>query len=317
MLFSMILSSWRQPLLRGYRLLTVGAYKFHLRWLQKQLPRMYQALRPKRIVELQMETFSLVVDPADLGVVPSLLTMGEYSAVETTFMRRMARQSGTVLDIGANIGFMTLIASEVMPNDRVRVYGFEPVPYNAALFTLNMQRNRRKNVQLCQFALSDTQGAGQIFLDAANFGNPSMSARNIGSGTDSIAISTRTLMDVAEEENISTVDFIKIDTQGAEQKVLRGGEALIERDHPVLLMELWPYGLTSLGGDAKTLLEWMKNKGYRLFKFHGDELVSAEGEVLIAECLRVKQGKGFENVVLVHPRSNVLHTDKTLHALMN
>jgi hypothetical protein len=59
------------------------------------------------------------------------------------------------------------------------------------------------------------------------------------------------------------VDFIKIDAQGAEARIVAGGRALIERDHPVILFELWPAGMIAAGACAAGLFEYLDRLRYR------------------------------------------------------
>jgi len=93
-----------------------------------------------------------------------------WEAYETQLTLRHLQRGDVYVDVGANIGYYTLVAAQ-----RVGVTGkviaYEPDPDNFALLKANVERNNLSNVTLFPFALHDTGGEGQLFLSGDNFGD--------------------------------------------------------------------------------------------------------------------------------------------------
>jgi FkbM family methyltransferase len=84
----------------------------------------------------------------------------------------------TVVDIGANIGYYSLIAAEPIGTDG-KVYAFEPDPDNYALLVRNVELNGYRNVETVEKAVSSESGFVTLYIDRSNFGNRSLGKNNI------------------------------------------------------------------------------------------------------------------------------------------
>lgn len=123
----------------------------------------------------------------------------------------------TVLDIGANIGVSALYLSTVFP--KATIYAFEPEPRNVELLTLNAQQ--RNNIRVLPFALGARDGE-LILYDSdnpTNFGGFSSYGEGVNR-TSSKTVLVRGTASALDELGISSVDIIKIDTEGAEWDIL-------------------------------------------------------------------------------------------------
>ncbi|HKT24535.1 MAG TPA: FkbM family methyltransferase [Terriglobales bacterium] len=157
----------------------------------------------------------LFIDHAS-GVGALVNAMGLYDFNNMSFLRTLLRRLGGVfVDVGANIGSYTLIASEVPSS---RVFSIEPHPRAFKLLSENVMRNQRSNVTCLSFAVSDCQG-WCILTD-----HKELSINQIVHSKEYqkvVRVPMRTLRSVCEELKI-TPDFIKIDVEGHEYSVLNG-----------------------------------------------------------------------------------------------
>jgi FkbM family methyltransferase len=82
-----------------------------------------------------------------------------------------------------------------------------------------------------------------------------------------------TLDDYCREHGIERVDFIRMDIEGAEQLALEGARGVIDRDRPHVLLEIHPTMLAArFGGSAEAVVEFFRDRGYRMFALNGDRL---------------------------------------------
>jgi len=126
------------------------------------------------------------------------------------------KNGATVIDIGAHIGFFSLLAAQSAKN--VTVYSYEPFKDNFALLKQNVLLNElSKNVKPFQCAVTKEKGTRYLFLDGHNSGNHSFYANSMGKR---VKVCTTTLENILDDNNIKTCDLLKIDCQGAEFEIL-------------------------------------------------------------------------------------------------
>lgn len=270
-----------------------------LRWLRRFL---FERLKPKKITTINVQDFKLMVDPNDKGVAQYLLLYGVFGEYETELVKNLVKPGMTVVDVGANIGYFTVIFAKLV-GDTGKVYAFEPDPYNYDLLSRNIKLNNLSNVVLIPKALSNKSGKIKLFLDGTNLGNMSFAAQNISDDGGEIDVETITLDDYLGGQK---ADFIKIDVQGAEGLVLSGAERTLRTSPLKILMEFWPYGLKNLGVDPPALLRGLENKGFKIKilnpQTHQLEIFSAAETLSVAD--NRPEGKGAANLLLEKQEMN-------------
>jgi len=113
----------------------------------------------------------LLHDPeTDIYISRSLADCGIWEPFETDLVRREIQPGDTVLDIGANIGYFTLLFAQLV-GAQGRVYAFEPDPTNFHILRRNIERNGLKNVVPEQKAVSSRTGKIRLFSDKTNRGD--------------------------------------------------------------------------------------------------------------------------------------------------
>ncbi|MDH3692116.1 MAG: FkbM family methyltransferase [Gammaproteobacteria bacterium] len=138
-----------------------------------------------------------------------------------------------VLDIGANIGHYTCRLSELVGSEG-RVLAFEPVPDTFELLASNVSRLMLRNVTLINMAASDETAVVGMNVPKFESGLDNYYMANITSGNCDLKVLTVSVDSLNIQEK---VNFVKIDAEGHEISVLKGMRALIERDHPILVVE--------------------------------------------------------------------------------
>lgn len=151
----------------------------------------------------------------------------------------LVRAPGLVLDVGSNIGAYAVPWAGRCP--QAIVHCFEPHPASLARLRRNVELNGLDaRVHLHALALSDTTGEAVLHAIRADDGNQGLSTLRpdiLGSAASTpLSVPVRRLDDVLAGET-SPVRLIKVDVQGHELEVLRGGRAIIERDRPPIIME--------------------------------------------------------------------------------
>lgn len=185
---------------------------------------------------------------------------GEWEPHETQVIQRILRPGSSFADVGANIGYFTLLAAKIV-GPTGHVHAFEANARTHALLSENIARNSANNVTAHLLAVSDEAGSAVIHhCEAGNAGRDmAMAAKPEDTGgTVRMERLDTILADTA-------ITLIKLDIEGGEAKALRGGEAMLTRSAaPDLLFELTPQLLNENGDDAADLLEWLRGMGYVL-----------------------------------------------------
>lgn len=231
--------------------------------------------------------FKMILDKNDLDFSRQVKYLGNYSteSFETKVFEKYLKKGITVLDLGANIGFYTLLSSAKVGNDG-KVFAFEPSPKNLKLINSSLKENSFSNVIVVNAAVSDF--VGKSFLHISPYYNSEHSLFNYhySSGTNSklekIMIDVTTVDKTLEDAGDHTVDLIKMDIEGSESKALKGMQKTLEENpHLVLITEFWPKGFENAQSIPKDYLDELSNLGFKIH--HIDEIKEQVYPVTISE----------------------------------
>ena len=182
-------------------------------------------------------------------------------------LRRLLKPGMTVVDAGANIGEVTLVAAKAV-GPQGQVFSFEPIQRIADHLEQHIQLNRLEQVRLVRCALADKADRKPIFKAAARFYDGSI---HDGLGTlystaeRSVAseeVSLNTLDAFVREADVKRIDLVKIDVEGAELAVLRGAVAALARFKPYLIIEVQEDTARAAGYRAADILNFLRPMGY-------------------------------------------------------
>lgn len=182
-----------------------------------------------------------------------------WEPYETALTLAHLQPGDVYVDVGANIGYYTLVAARCV-GAAGQVIAYEPDADNFALLQANLALNQLPQVKAFRCALSDKNAAGQLFLSEDNFGD-----HRIYDSPGMRECRAITLVNGAEHlgQQTTRIDFLKVDTQGSEFFVLQGLWPLLEKNraHMRMIVELCPYGIRhsgACGHDLVRLLEELK-----------------------------------------------------------
>jgi FkbM family methyltransferase len=198
-----------------------------------------------------------------LGVIDvierDLLVGGEWDARIGEFLRANLRAGATFVDVGANIGYFTLLASRLV-GERGTVLAVEPSQRNLSRLCEHLWINRTSNVMVSATAAGRRHGLAMISFPTYNNAGAA-TLRNVSTVQPQRAL-VSPLDDVFDAQALSP-DLVKIDVEGYELEALAGMERMLRRCRPVVICELTASFLADLGQSPRDLLAFMESCGYR------------------------------------------------------
>ncbi len=205
----------------------------------------------------------MVVPPHDQYVGRSFKEYGEFSEGELKLFTHFVRKGSVVLDIGANIGAHTVPLARLVGPEGV-VVAFEPQPVLYRILSANLLLNSVTNTLTYGMALGDTVGECRIpvldYSQPFNFGGLAMDMVEDGEAVP---------LGRLDDFNLPRVNFIKIDVEGFEAKVLAGAAQTIERCRPIMYIE------NDRADKSAELIQLLFDMNYRLW-WHTPPLFSPD-----------------------------------------
>lgn len=178
------------------------------------------------------------LDIRDL-VQETLLLEGIWEPKTTRYLCTSLRSGHVFIDIGANAGYFSLLASRCV-GESGRVLAVEPNPAMAKQLQQNIERSGLANVAIVEAACSDCAGICELFVgNSYNTGNSSLSPNNLA-WTKSVRVRCIRADLLSEMYHLQRVDLVKIDVEGAELQVLRGMATVLKHLRPKIIIELSP-----------------------------------------------------------------------------
>lgn len=245
---------------------------------------LYRTVRPRSPRIVQLPDFRLWVDPSTAGgVVPWLLLDDIHEPSETQCIRDNLARGGTFVDIGANIGYYTVLAAKLVGAEG-KVFGFEPEPVNYSTLQKNIALNELANVTAEPLACSDRFAEIPLYLDGGNAGGHHL--HDAGDGSVSSIIRTVTL-DGYFRDYDRPIGLVKMDIQGHEPAALRGMLSLL-RKHPEtnIITEFDAPMIAAAGESPEQYLAELQSLGYRftILSDYGKPVENSGAAGIIARC---------------------------------
>ncbi len=190
---------------------------------------------------------------------------------ELDFLQRYLKPGGCFIDVGANVGLFSLYAAKSLgPNGRIMA--FEPSSNTANKFRKNLELNKITGVEIVQKGLSFEPGRLKLMVaeegyDAFNsFAAPSMGGT---AATEEVEVTTLDAFAAEKSLRPAEVDLMKIDVEGWELSVLKGGrDFFTSPDAPVLLVEFTETNARNAGTSCAELSAYLTRElGYKLYRY--------------------------------------------------
>jgi FkbM family methyltransferase len=213
-------------------------------------------LSRKKIVE-DVNGFTMHVDDNDS------LALSWHRVFEpgtTEYFKNNIKPGQTIVDIGANIGYYTLLFSK-LTGPHGHVYAFEPEPENIFLLKKNLEINSIKNVTVIEKAVDVCESSTKLFINKKNRGNHRIF--DSGDHRKSINIQTTSIDKFFENINVP-IDWIKMDIEGAEYRALQGMKNFLQKNnHLVLVTEIFPEGLKQAGSALEEVFSFLQSHNFQ------------------------------------------------------
>ena len=196
-----------------------------------------------------------------------------YEHEVTSVFAKIIPHCNSFLDIGSNIGYYSLIAEKL--NSNIKTHAFEPLPDAIHYINLNIESNNFKNVQIHDIALSDKKGE-TTFESRVSKDFPNEKYQIAGDSSlinyddtkrKQIRVKTETLDNYFPTLNLSSIDYIKIDTETTEHIILSKGLETIKKHLPIIQCEVLK------GFNESELQKIIQPMGYQFFLMTNNGLV--------------------------------------------
>ncbi|HUS51485.1 MAG TPA: FkbM family methyltransferase [Candidatus Paceibacterota bacterium] len=226
----------------------------------------YQMFWPhKDIIEIQGSRMYINIREKDPSMRRTFQTYAGrkiHEEATTNLFKKNVRKGDIVVDLGANLGYFTLLAAQLV-GERGKVFSFEPEPKNYNYLVKNIELNGYKNVSAFQKAISDRNGKTQLFICSYDTGHHTINSyegiaaysRGRSAEKKSIEIETLTLDDFLKNKS-NRVDIAKIDVEGAEFLAIKGMKNILEKSRDIkIFLEFFPLLLKQMGSSPEELIK--------------------------------------------------------------
>ncbi|MEK7181303.1 MAG: FkbM family methyltransferase [Patescibacteria group bacterium] len=233
--------------------------------------------KPKEFITMQRLGLKLFLDPKN-----SVEAEG-IEEIETKLVEVFLRPGDIFVDVGAHLGWFSTIASRIVGNGG-RVFAFEPNHKSYALLKKNLAENKCINVTAENIAISDEKGHTVVYtVGDLWFGSCLLDPRKDPdfwitphlSDFDDKTIYESEVPQITLDEYLGSqrVDFVKIDTEGNDGKVLNGMKKLLNANPDIIIyMEFAPTLLEKFGTDPNAMIKNIREKGFNVFMTDGQSV---------------------------------------------
>lgn len=211
----------------------------------------------------------------------SRLIFDGFEKEEIDFLTQNLKNGDIFIDIGANVGLFSLLASPLVGNSG-KVIAFEPSPVTFERLKENIEYNKFENVEIVNKGISDKEGVLSINLyeegyDAWNSFAPS--PENFNKALKKHDVVVTTLDNELRNIDKSKIKLIKIDVEGWEKFVLNGAKDILENYAPIIMMEFTESNTFSAGYMVQELYDIMVEKGYTWYEFVEGKLLPSPKKI--------------------------------------
>lgn len=228
----------------------------------------------------------IYLDTRDLSMSGHLILDGYWEDWITKLFLSIVKPGMTVLDIGANCGYYSLIAAHIVGNHGI-VHAFEPNPFHHNNFIKSKNINGYKQIHLHKVALADKEGEITLFSPEKFTASASLFKNQVEAGLknidDLVTNINVSAVNLSEYLPNSKADVIKIDIEGAEPQIIDSIFDIINNSNEVkIIMEYNQISWTDLGYDCESILNRFINQGFQIQIIqHDSTLLSISSKELV------------------------------------
>lgn len=234
--------------------------------------------------------FAMWLDTEDALIAQGIMANRSYESHVTAVLERVLKPESTFVDIGANMGWFTLLAASIAR----RVIAIEPNHNNVQLIYHSLLSNHFDNVQVLECAVTDAPRLLQL-----NFLRSNGSVADIGAADESTTVVRGDSLDNLLRD-VEHIDVMKMDIEGHEPIALRGMGDTLTRFRPVLLAEFHPLAIRANSGvEPAELLESLSHFDYSLavIRHDGTETQPLDAAGILGEWEKLNRKMGSDGSI--------------------
>ena len=224
---------------------------------------------------------------------------------EIPFLKYMLNENSTCFHIGASDARHSYVMSKIIKGGQI--YAFEPSSFSYRHLVMMVRLHRLKNVKTYHQAVSDKKGTVCLVTPEKSTGHAGRSFAFITGVDESKAkrtdiksekmvrenVDAVTIDEFVNEQGITSVDFIRCDTEGSERLILKGAAATIEKYLPDMLIEIHSDALKNVfGSSSSEVTDYLFGIGYKMFR---------EDEGKINMVSKVDETEIWKDYFFIHP----------------
>ena len=241
--------------------------------------------------------FYMQVNPSE-HIQQQLFWYGYYEKELGDLIKKILKPGDVFLDIGANIGYFSLLAAKHEPT--AKIISFEPVSSVFKILEENISRNAAKNVKAVNAAASDKNGRREIYLSVEdNIGMSSFQKpENYSGKTEDVKVIT--IDEWFRSSGLAKVDKIKLDVEGSELAAVKGMQEILQNFKPSVIVEINPETLLPFGLKPADIFSYFSQLNFSAF--------------LILKTAELKKMSSYQtadtnNVLFIHNEKIKLYDD--------
>jgi FkbM family methyltransferase len=206
--------------------------------------------------------FAMKLDLADPEQLKVYFYGHYHERYEADLVQQLLSGDEVFWDVGANVGYFTLVAATTLAN-RGQIVAFEPGKNAYARLTENLALNAYENIRTFPVAVTDGEGEAVLHL-AGDIADSSASLYQTGQAQAGQEVCRTVALDhFLDSEGLRPPDLIKLDAEGAELAVLQGAQGLLADSPPLWLMEMEEKNLVAAGTSKAAVAQFLTGYGYR------------------------------------------------------
>lgn len=225
-------------------------------------------LREKQDLICEIEDIKLKISSKSVLAKPLMIKAG-FEEAERKIIKRFVNPGMVVFDIGANIGLYTTIMAKQV-KDEGHVFSFEPYSSTGDYLYYNVALNELNNVTVEGLALTDADGQMDFYIfpegeDVYNSLGAQKRDVEKTKAVRKIQVQVSKLDSYCKKNKIERINFIKLDVEGAEEKVFEGGREVFKAMSPIIITEIYEKSAVQCGCSGVRMLKNFRQLGYFIY----------------------------------------------------
>lgn len=233
----------------------------------------YKILKKTPVLELKVLNKKKMVLDLDSHIDRTIF-FHEYTEKELSdFLSRYLKKESTFFDIGANSGYFSILASNIIIKGTI--HAFEPVPKTYDIFLKTVKLNRIKNIFINNVCVGSKDKIIDFYI-ASNSDVSSMQKTSFHSKSKKVKCKMITLKKYCEEKKINKIDLMKIDVEGNELDILSAAKDILIKYKPALIVEFSNQTAEAFGYHPNKTYDFLAKLGYNIFSYSNSDMVKQE-----------------------------------------